>query len=79
MAVDEQSGLVKPVGRTSLQGKGPRLFALDPSDENLYAANENSDTIVGFQINPGTGLLSSSGLRIETGSPVGIVFRQAGN
>lgn len=76
MAVDAQSGLVKPVGWVSSQGKGPRFFALDPADENFYAANENSDTVVGIQINPGTGLLSSSGLKIDTGRPVGNVFRQ---
>ena len=76
MAIDEQTGLLKPLAWTSSQGKGPRFFALDPADENLYAANENSDTIVGFKVNPETGLLSPNGLKLETGSPVCIVFRE---
>lgn len=79
MAIDQKTGLLTPIEWTSSQGKGPRFFALDPAQEYLYAANENSDTIVAFKVNSTTGDLSPTGQIIQTGSPVCIIFRPVTN
>ena len=77
MAIDEQSGLLKPIGWTPAFGAGPRFFVLDPSDQILYVANENSDTIVPLRVNEQSGTLSLNGPLIHTGSPVCIVFTRS--
>ena len=59
---------------TTSEGKGPRFFAQDPSGARLYAANENSHTVVPFAVDARTGRLSREGDVIGTGSPVCIVF-----
>ena len=41
----------------------------------LYAANMDSDTIVVFRVDAGSGKLTPSGQVIKTGSPSSIVFR----
>ena len=56
----------------------PRFFALDPSCTLLYAANQDSDTIVTFRVDQATGKLAPTGEVVKTGSPVSIVFRAAG-
>src|SRR5262249_48613748 len=43
-AVDPVTGLLSSVGWEPTQGRTPRFFALDPSGEYLYAANQSSDT-----------------------------------
>ena len=53
----------------------PRFFTIDPSGQFLYAANEATDTIVGFRIDEKSGKLASLGTVAQTGSPVCIVFR----
>ena len=58
----------------SVQGRKPRFFGLDPGGSLLYAANEDSHTIVVFRINRETGKLTPTGQIIETGSPSCIVF-----
>ena len=56
----------------------PRFFALDPSGTLLYAANQDSDTIVTFRVDQATGKLAPTGEVVKTGSPVSIVFREVG-
>jgi 6-phosphogluconolactonase len=41
-----------PVGWEPTQGKMPRFFRLDLAARFLYAAKQDSDTIVTFRINP---------------------------
>jgi len=72
--VERSTGTLSPVSWESSQGNGPRFFTFDPSGKFLYVANENSDTIVTFQINPKSGKLIPTGQVIKTGSPVCIVF-----
>jgi 6-phosphogluconolactonase (cycloisomerase 2 family) len=67
-------GTVKPVGWEPVQGKKPRFFCLSPDASRLFAANEDSHTIVEFKINPRTGKLKPTGQIIETGSPTCITF-----
>jgi 6-phosphogluconolactonase len=73
-STDNRSGLLSSVEWAPSRGKGPRFFALDPDDRYLYAANELTDSIIQFNVNEATGRLRETGQKIETGSPVCIVF-----
>jgi 6-phosphogluconolactonase (cycloisomerase 2 family) len=73
-AVDRAQGILSPIGWEPTQRKTPRFFALDPTANFLYAANPDSDTIVGFRINPATGRLTATGQVVPTGSPVCIII-----
>ncbi|HTM51494.1 MAG TPA: lactonase family protein [Bryobacteraceae bacterium] len=55
-------------------GKTPRNFKLDPSGAWLLAANQESDTIVQFRVDPKTGKLSPTGKKIEVAKPVCVQF-----
>jgi 6-phosphogluconolactonase (cycloisomerase 2 family) len=55
----------------------PRRAALlhaRPRENFLYAANQDTDTVVTFRVNPATGRLMPTGQVVKTGSPVGIIF-----
>ena len=67
--------MLSPVGWEPTQGKTPRFFALDPSGTFLYAANQDSDTIVTFRVDQATGKLTPTGQVVKAGSPSAIVFR----
>jgi 6-phosphogluconolactonase len=56
-------------------GKTPRNFAIDPSGRYLLAANQKSDSVVVFRIDPDTGRLTPAGSTVEVGAPVCLVFR----
>jgi 6-phosphogluconolactonase (cycloisomerase 2 family) len=70
-----RTGMLSAVGWESTQGRTPRYFGLDPSRTHLYAANQNSDTVVIFRVNQTTGKLTPTGEVIKVGSPSTIVFR----
>jgi len=74
-AVDAAAGTLSAIGWESVQGRKPRFFGPDPDWSHLYAANENSHTIVEFTVDHDTGKLTPTGQVIETGSPACIVFR----
>jgi 6-phosphogluconolactonase (cycloisomerase 2 family) len=73
-AIDPESGFLKPVSWEPTQGGEPRHIALDPSGAFLYAANEYGHNIVAFALDPKSGTLAPTGLVVETGSPVCILF-----
>jgi 6-phosphogluconolactonase (cycloisomerase 2 family) len=73
-AADPKSGLLSSVGWESTRGKRPRFIAVDPSYRFLYAANEQSDTIVAFRLNSATGRLAPTGQMVSNTSPVTIAF-----
>jgi 6-phosphogluconolactonase len=77
MAIDTETGFLSALSWAETGGRGPRFFALDPDDKTLYAANENSDSIVAMRLTA-SGALIPTGQRISTGSPVCIVFLDAG-
>jgi len=68
------SGFLTPVQHASTQGKTPRNFSLDPTGEYLFAANQNSDTVVPFKVDPNTGKLTSTGQPIQVPKPVCVLF-----
>ncbi len=73
-AFDESSGAITPVGHESTQGETPRNFGIDPSDNFLLAANQDTDTIVTFRRNAQTGLLSETGHVAQVPMPVCMKF-----
>ncbi|WP_217576573.1 lactonase family protein [Streptomyces sp. GbtcB7] len=75
-AVERHGGL-KPVGWVSTKGIRPRFFGLEPSGRRLFAANEVTDTVVGFDLDADGRHLRPLGIVAETGSPTSIVWRTA--
>ena len=73
-AVDLTSGFLTPTGWQATAGRGPRYLTLDPQGRHLYAANELTDSIVQFTVDPKDGHLTPTGRKVDTGSPVCIVF-----
>jgi 6-phosphogluconolactonase len=56
-------------------GKTPRHFALDPGNQWLLVANQDSSNIVVFARNTRSGLLTPTGGAYPLSHPVCIVFR----
>ena len=52
----------------------PRNFKLDPTGEYLLAANQLSNNVVVFKIDPSTGQLTKTGKEIAVDTPVCIQF-----
>jgi len=69
-SIDPASGLLTAKSFESVLGKAPRNFNFDPSGNFLLVGNMDSDEIVIFKRNKQTGMLTDSGERIKTGSPV---------
>lgn len=68
--IDEKTGKLDFISRTSTQGKTPRNFAIDPTGQFLLAANQNSDSVIVFRINEKTGEMQPTGSRAEIPIPV---------
>ena len=68
------NGTLSPVGRQSSKGLVPRDFEIDPTGQFLLVANQNSNNIVTYRINPETGGLIDTGLEVEVPTPVCIKF-----
>jgi 6-phosphogluconolactonase (cycloisomerase 2 family) len=68
------SGQLTYSGHTPTGGRTPRFFALDPTAQLLFAANQDSDDIMGFRIDQATGVLAPIGVVARTGSPSAISF-----
>jgi 6-phosphogluconolactonase len=48
--IDEDRGLLQPLGHVPTRGDHPRHFSLSPDGQWLLVANMNSDNIVVFQV-----------------------------
>jgi 6-phosphogluconolactonase (cycloisomerase 2 family) len=72
--VAPDSGWLSYAGHVPTGGARPRFFALGPTAERLYAANQDSDDITGFEVDRNTGELAATGVRISVGSPSAISF-----
>jgi 6-phosphogluconolactonase len=77
-AVDPQRGTLTLVEQTPTGGIMPRSFAIDPTGNYLLAANELSNNIVVFRIDPATGKLAKTGKEIMVNTPVCLQFALAG-
>jgi 6-phosphogluconolactonase len=68
-AVDPAKGTLRTIGYQSVLGKEPRNFMLDPSGRFLLVANQDSNAVVIFRVDPKTGLLEPTGQRLDVPSP----------
>jgi len=55
-------------------GKAPRHFVIDPTGEWLFAANQGSDNISLFRVDPKSGRLTPTDHSLAVVSPVCIEF-----
>jgi len=69
-AADQETGKLSLVGHESTQGIGPRDFTIDPSGALLLVANQDTDTVVAFWIEPDSGLLTATGHVAHVPTPV---------
>ncbi|MEO7924906.1 MAG: lactonase family protein [Chitinophagaceae bacterium] len=75
--VNDKNGTLSLLGHQSTLGRTPRNFSIDPSGKFLLAENQNSDEIVVFKRDAGSGMLTDSGKRISVGKPVCIKWMPA--
>ncbi|PAD75406.1 lactonase family protein [Paenibacillus campinasensis] len=67
--IDEASGQLRPVNWVSSGGKTPRHFQILPGGF-LLSANQDSDVIASYRIDPDTGNLVATGFTLEVKRPV---------
>jgi 6-phosphogluconolactonase len=73
-AVKAGKSIVEPLEYIPTQGKTPRHFAIDPTGNYLFAANQNSGEVVIFRIDRETGKLATTGQILKVPNPVCILF-----
>ncbi len=73
---DHPSATLELIGHVPSGGKTPRHFALDPTGKFLFSANQNSDLIAVYHFGNVEGKLEDTGVRIEVGAPVCLVFQE---
>jgi len=73
-AIDPVKGTLTEVEQVAPGGTMPRQFAIDPTGEYLFAANEYSGNVVVFKIDPSTGKLTQTKTEVKIDVPVCVVF-----
>jgi 6-phosphogluconolactonase len=73
-AIKAGKSIVEPVEYVSTQGKTPRHFAIDPTGNYLFAANQNSGEVIVFRIDRETGKLTATGQILKIPNPACILF-----
>lgn len=76
LRLDGDTGRLGPIpyGLQWTQGETPRHFAIDPSGFFLYAANQNTDNISIFRVDPAEGTITPTGQFVAAGNPVCVLF-----
>lgn len=72
-SIDEKNGKLTHKDFTSVEGKGPRFFMIDPTGKFLLVANQFSDNIVIFKRDAQSGLLTKQD-EIKIPIPVSIAM-----
>jgi 6-phosphogluconolactonase len=73
-AVDQVTGKLSLIGHQPVKGKTPRGFVIDPTGTFLLVANQDSDNVVTFRIDPSTGKLIDTGFETSIPTPVCLKF-----
>jgi 6-phosphogluconolactonase len=74
-SVDPAKLTLTPMDHTSVMGKTPRHFTLDPSGKYLLSANQDSSDITIFAVHPNTGQLTPVGQPVKDAPmPVCVLF-----
>ena len=66
-------GMLKLVDVQPIAGKTPRNFLIEPKGEFMFVANQDSDTILLFRIDPKTGKLKPVGKPVSVPAPACVV------
>jgi len=69
-AIDQSNGTISLVGHESTQGETPRHFIIDADGAFALVANQDTDEVIPFLLNPTTGKLSTSGHSFQVPTPV---------
>jgi 6-phosphogluconolactonase len=69
-----ENGVPTAVGSIASGGKTPRFITIDPTGKFLLAANQDSDNIVVFAIDPASGALTRKRGEISVPAPADVVF-----
>ena len=77
-AIDPVKGTLTTVQASPTGGIMPRSFSIDPTGKYLLAANEVSNNVVVYAIDPATGKLSKTGKEITVDTPVCLKFVPVG-
>jgi 6-phosphogluconolactonase len=72
--IDSHTGTLTLVDHFPTQGKAPRNFEIDPTGKFLFVANQDSNNIVVFRIDPNSGRLTPTGQTLHVPSPVCMKF-----
>jgi 6-phosphogluconolactonase len=70
----DRHGIPTSIGTLASGGTTPRFIVIDPSGRFLLAANQDSNGIAAFRIDPASGALHLQGDATEIPAPVDIVF-----
>ena len=74
--LDESTGALKRIQLQSVEGDWPRNFAIDPGGTMMVVANQKSDNLVSFHVNPETGLLTPTRYHVPKHAPMYICFTE---
>ncbi len=72
--VNPTDGTLNLIQETDTKGKVPRDFALSPDGKFLLAANQDTDNIITFKVDPETGQLEDTGYEVQVPMPVCLKF-----
>jgi 6-phosphogluconolactonase len=72
--INQQSGELKFMGLQNTGGKTPRNFAIAPNGKFMLVANQNSNNVVVFKIDPENGWIESTEKSVSVPAPVCIKF-----
>jgi 6-phosphogluconolactonase len=73
-SIEKGSGIPTLIGHTPSGGRTPRNFAIDPTGTLMLVANQDSDNVVSFMIDPATGALTPTGQEVTISAPVCVCF-----
>ena len=76
-AINQDDGTLTLVEHTSVEGEIPRNFAISPDGEFILVACQNTHTVGSFKIDKTTGKLTSTGKKINIGSPNCVCFQNS--
>ncbi len=69
-----ENGTLELLGTEAVRGDWPRNFTLAPGDTHLLVANQRSNNITVFRVNPVTGLLQYTGNEMAVEQPACLQF-----
>ena len=71
---DPATGALTPMERSNCGGKIPRNFTLDPTEQWMLVANQNSNLLSVFRRDTATGKLANEGKSVSAPTPMCILF-----